>query len=59
VGQSPNSMDTYGRSMIVDPWGRVVDQASDGPSLIFGEIDLTYLARVRSELPALLHRKEF
>ena len=59
VGQGPNSMDTYGRSMIVDPWGRVLDQASDGPALIFGEIDLTYLARVRRELPALSHRKEF
>ena len=59
VGQGPNSMDTYGRSMIVDPWGRVLDQASDAPSLIFAEIDLTYLARVRRELPALSHRKEF
>jgi len=59
VGQGPNSMDTYGRSMIVDPWGRVLDQASDGPALIFAEIDLTYLARVRRELPALSHRKEF
>ncbi len=59
VGQSPNSMDTYGNSMIVDPWGKVLDRASGGPGLIFGEIDLTYLARVRNELPALSHRKEF
>ncbi|MFQ5541534.1 MAG: carbon-nitrogen hydrolase family protein [Candidatus Binatia bacterium] len=58
VGQSPNSMDTYGNSMIVDPWGKILDRASGGPGLIFGEIDLTYLAKVRNELPALSHRKE-
>lgn len=59
VGKSPNSMDTYGNSMIVDPWGKVLDRASGGPGLIFGEIDLMYLARVRSELPALSHRRKF
>ncbi|MEE8075185.1 MAG: carbon-nitrogen hydrolase family protein [Candidatus Binatia bacterium] len=59
VGHGPNSMDTYGNSMIVDPWGKILDRAPDSPGLIFGEIDLSYLARVRSELPALSHRKEF
>jgi len=59
VGHGPNSMDTYGNSMIVDPWGKILDRAPDSPGLIFGEIDLSYLARVRRELPALSHRKEF
>lgn len=59
VGQSPNTMDTYGNSMIVDPWGKILTQASNDPGVIFAEIDLTYLAQVRSELPALSHRKDF
>jgi predicted amidohydrolase len=50
---------TYGHSMIVDPWGRVLAEASDGAEVIFAEIDLAYLAKVRSELPALTHRKDF
>ncbi len=57
VGKNPRSFATYGNSMIVDPWGRVVARASDIPSVIFVEIDLGYLAKVRAELPALSHRK--
>ncbi len=57
VGKNPRSFATYGNSMIVDPWGRVVARASDTPGVIFAEIDLQYLAKVRSELPALSHRK--
>jgi predicted amidohydrolase len=56
-GNSPKSLATYGNSMIVDPWGRVVARASDGPGIVYGEIDLAYLERVRRELPALSHRK--
>jgi len=56
-GKNPRSFATYGNSMIVDPWGRIVARASDGPGIIYAEIDLDYLARVRTELPALSHRK--
>jgi predicted amidohydrolase len=57
VGKSPRSFATYGNSMIIDPWGRVLARAPDHPSVIVAEIDLEYLARVRAELPALSHRK--
>lgn len=56
-GNSPKSFATYGNSMIVDPWGRIVARASGGPGIVYGEINLDYLARVRRELPALSHRK--
>ncbi|MFQ5684611.1 MAG: carbon-nitrogen hydrolase family protein [Candidatus Binatia bacterium] len=59
VGKHPQSFTTYGNSMIVDPWGRVIARASDCPGIIFGEIDLTYLAQVRAELPSLSHRRLF
>jgi predicted amidohydrolase len=57
MGHNPKSFATYGNSMIVDPWGKVLAQASDRPDIIFAEIDLTYLAKVRKELPTLSHRK--
>ena len=57
VGHNPKSFATYGNSMIVDPWGRVLARAPDMPAVIFAEIDLAYLAKVRQELPALTHRK--
>jgi predicted amidohydrolase len=56
-GKSANSFETHGHSMIVDPWGKVIAEAGDGPGLITAEIDLEYLARIRAELPALDHRK--
>ena len=57
VGHNPKSFATYGNSMIVDPWGRILARAPDMPAVIFAEIDLAYLAKVRKELPALSHRK--
>lgn len=59
TGKNPQSFATYGNSMIVDPWGRVLARAPDFPGVIFAEIDLTYLAKVRSELPSLSHRRLF
>ena len=47
----------YGHSSIVDPWGTVIARASDGESVITAEIDLGYLARVRSEMPCLDHAR--
>ncbi len=59
VGKNPESFETYGHSMIVDPWGKVLACATNGPAVILAEIDLAYLVKVRAELPALTHRKLF
>jgi deaminated glutathione amidase len=56
-GKSAKSFETYGHSMIVDPWGKILAELPDGPGIVIAEIDLDYLAKVRTELPALTHRK--
>jgi deaminated glutathione amidase len=56
-GKSAQSFETYGHSMIVDPWGKILGELADGPGVVVTEIDLDYLARVRAELPALTHRR--
>lgn len=56
-GQSATSFETHGHSMIVDPWGRILAELSDGAGVIVAEIDLDYLQKVRAELPALRHRR--
>jgi predicted amidohydrolase len=56
-GKNPKSFETYGHSMIIDPWGKVMAELPDGAGLALAEIDLDYLDRVRMELPALTHRK--
>jgi len=49
---------TYGHSLIVDPWGNVMAEGpADKEAVIFAEIDLDYLNKIRKNLPALEHRK--
>ncbi|MFN8674231.1 MAG: carbon-nitrogen hydrolase family protein [Candidatus Sericytochromatia bacterium] len=49
--------ESYGNSMIIDPWGKVIARASDTEGVIFANIDLDYLNKVRKNLPCLEHRK--
>lgn len=56
-GPTPWGHADWGHSLIVDPWGAVVAQASDGDGIAVAEIDLARLARVRSELPCLAHAR--
>ena len=49
--------DTYGHSLVCDPWGKVVACASDGPGWTSARIDPELTARVRRDMPVLDHRK--
>lgn len=56
-GQHANGRQTWGHSMIVDPWGAVLSQCSQpGPQVACAVLDLAFLRQVRSRLPALTHR---
>ena len=57
VGRQPNGTSSHGHSMIVDPWGRVLAEAADGPGVIVADLDLDLLADIRGRLPALSHRR--
>lgn len=57
VGESPEKKISYGRSMIIDPWGLVIGQAYDTETVVVAEIDLSYLRTIRSSYPFLTHRK--
>jgi deaminated glutathione amidase len=56
-GSHPRGRQTYGKSMIVNPWGDVLAQAPDGVGMALAEIDLQYLAQVRRMLPSPQHRR--
>ncbi len=55
-GRGGSGVLNYGNSMIVDPWGTVLARCGDGDGVIFADIDLDYLTRVRQEIPCLEHR---
>jgi deaminated glutathione amidase len=55
-GFHPNGRETYGDSMIVDHWGRVLDRLPRGRGCITAEIDLERQRRDRDSFPSLTHR---
>ena len=55
-GHHKNGRDTWGHSMVVDPWGEVLGVLPLGPGVVTADIDHGEIARVRASLPALTHR---
>lgn len=59
-GHHEDGRDTYGHSLIVDPWGKVLaDAGGNAPGVILAEIDLSRVADARARIPALLHARPF
>jgi predicted amidohydrolase len=48
---------SYGNSIVIDPWGQVIGSASDGPGLALAEVDLERVAKVRGQIPVAEHRR--
>ncbi|MDR2195253.1 MAG: carbon-nitrogen hydrolase family protein [Gallionellaceae bacterium] len=55
-GYHVSGRETHGNSMIVDPWGRILDRLPRGSGVVIADIDPAYQARLRDSLPALSHR---
>ena len=58
VGDAPPHFKSYGRSMIVDPWGVVLAQAADTECFIAAELDFPIQNEMRESLPSLHNRRE-
>ncbi len=56
-GRKADGRWTYGRSIIVDPWGTVLAQCPDRDGYALADLDLDYLDRFREEFPALENRR--
>lgn len=54
-GQFMEGRESFGRSMVVDPWGVVVAQATDGVRAILAELDMETVGTVRTSFPCLAH----
>ena len=55
-GLHENGRRTWGHSMVIDSWGRVLSQLVDGPGVVLADIDKAQLSAQRQQLPALGHR---
>ena len=58
-GLHENGRSTFGHSMIVSPWGVVLAEAGEDPSVIFADIDLAAVADARARIPSLKHGRDF
>jgi predicted amidohydrolase len=50
---------SYGHSLIVDPWGRVLAEGDAEPGVVMAEIDLAEVAKARGRIPSLQHGRRF
>lgn len=57
VGRHSETWTTYGHSLIVDPWGRVLADAGDEEGIVVAEIDAERIFETRARVPALAHRR--
>jgi len=56
-GEHADDRQTYGHSVIIDPWGRVLAEQAEGDCVVAAELDPEMPARLRREFPALANRR--
>lgn len=56
-GYHVNGRETHGDSMIVSPWGEVLDRLPRGSGVVLAECDLRQVQRIRTAFPSIRHRK--
>jgi predicted amidohydrolase len=58
-GKHENGRETFGHSLVVDPWGRVLAEAGTEPGIIVAEINPAEVAAARARIPSLQHGRRF
>jgi predicted amidohydrolase len=58
-GKHENGRETYGHSLVVDPWGRIIAEGGTEPGLVMAEIDPSEVAKARARIPSLQHGRRF
>jgi predicted amidohydrolase len=58
-GTHENGRETYGHSLIVDPWGRVLGEGGVEPGIVLAEVDPAAVAAARGRVPSMQHGRRF
>lgn len=58
-GKHENGRETFGHSLIVDPWGRILAEGTTEPGVVMAEIDPGKVAEARARMPSLQHGRRF
>ena len=58
-GKHEHGRETFGHSLVVDPWGKIIAEGGTEPGVIFAEIDPAEVAAARGRVPSLSHGRRF
>jgi predicted amidohydrolase len=58
-GDHPGNRQTYGHTLVVDPWGEVLADGGESPGIVYAEIDPAAVNRARSMIPSIEHDRPF
>ena len=58
-GRHQSGRETYGHSMIVDPWGKILAEGGSEPGVVIAEIDPAQITAARGRIPSLQHGRRF
>jgi deaminated glutathione amidase len=58
-GTHQNGRETYGHSVVIDPWGNVIAEGGDAPGVVMAEIDPSLVGKARGRIPSLQHGRRF
>jgi predicted amidohydrolase len=58
-GKHENGRETFGHSLVVDPWGRVIAEGGAEPGVVLAEVDPAEVAAARARIPSLQHGRRF
>lgn len=55
TGEHERNLSTYGHSMVVNPWGEIIAKTGKSPEILYADIDLSEVERIRHKIPSLQH----
>ncbi|MBU3653908.1 MAG: carbon-nitrogen hydrolase family protein, partial [Limnohabitans sp.] len=58
-GVHEDGRETYGHSVVINPWGEVVAEQADGEGLLMATLDLNQTAQARKRVPSLQHARPY
>ena len=58
-GEHAGNRQTFGHSLVVNPWGEVLADGGEGPGIVYAEIDVARVAKVRGMIPSLTHDRAY
>ena len=58
-GDHPGNRQTYGHTLVIDPWGEILAEGGEAPEIVYADIDVARVAKIRGMIPSLEHDRPY